>query len=175
MYGRTFLKALPLPSVWTAQAGFPIRGKRQSASNYLEKVKNWKATEAKFPFVIAHISTLNILPLVDHNDTVVASLEEKEVLAGVLADKDGMNSPVVRELLARGTVEWYDELPVLEYIDTDWVGYFLLGTNPRKIRDRTGTILQGVREPFEELRVWRHGLGKCPMTMILGLKTEMRD
>ena len=172
-YGRTFIKSLPLPSVWTAQEGYPVRGEDEKPEKYLARVRKWKAAEAKFPFIIRQVSVFDILPLLDYNDDVAASVEEKPVLAGVLADKDGMNSSVVRALIDSNAVSWHDKLSVVEYLDTEYVGYYLASTTA--VVSPQPSIIERPFGEFEELRVWKHGLGKCPVTMVTGLKTESRD
>jgi hypothetical protein len=172
-YGRTFIKALPLPSVWTAQEGYPVRGDNESGGKYLAKVRKWKAAEAKFPFIIRQVSVFDILPLLDYNDDVAASVEEKPVLAGVLADPKGMNSSVVRGLIDSGEVNWHDKLSVVEYLDSEYVGYYLASTT--KVVSPQPSIIERPFGEFKELRLWKHGLGKCPVTMVTGLKTESRD
>ena len=172
-YGRTYIKALPLPSVWTAQAGYPVRGTDEKPEKYLARVRKWKEAEAKFPFIIRQISVFDILPLLDYNDDVVASVEEKPVLAGVLADPDGMNSSVVRGLIDSNAISWHDKLSVVEYLDTEYVGYYLASTT--KVVSPQPSIIERPFGEFKELRLWKHGLGKCPVTMVTGLKTEARD
>jgi hypothetical protein len=172
-YGWTFMKSLPLPSVWTSQAGYPVRAEGEKPEKYLSRIRKWKATEGKFPFVISHVSMFDLLPLVDEYDNVAASIEEKSVIAGVLADENGMNSATVRSLISGGGVNWYDKLSVIEYIDSAYVGYYLASTAP--IVGEQMSILERPFGEFEQLRLWEHGLGKCPVTMITGMKTESRD
>lgn len=170
-YGRAFIKALPLPSVWTEDAGYPVRKKDQDAADYLETIKQWKATEAKFPFVIQHVPALNILPLLSGSDNCLASIEEKRVLARTLADDLG--SSLVKGMIESGEVRWFDRLPVVEYIDTDWVGYFLTSRSATI----AGSLEFGVSaaKTYDELQVFEHGLGKCPVVMIPGIRTELND
>jgi hypothetical protein len=173
IYGRGFLKALPLPSVWTPQAGYPTRKKNEPGKKYLARIRDWKATEGKFPFVINHVPTLDILPLLDGSDNVIASIEVKKVVAGVLADKTGMNSATVRGLISSGAIKWWDELLVLEYIDTEYVKYFLASTSPTQ--NDLDTITEQPMGEMEPLRSWKHGLGKCPVVMFSGIKTEVKN
>jgi len=172
IYGRAFIKAMPMPTVWTIQEGYPVREKKESAKKYFARIKEWKADEANFPFVIRHVPTLDILPMLDANDNVLATIEEKWVIAKILAEE--MDSSTVKELLDRGTVKWYDELPVVEYIDGEHVAYFLAGTQPREKMNREETIYEHVAQ-YERLRTWRHGLGKCPVVMIVGVRTEIPE
>ena len=179
-YGRGFVKAMPMMSLWTAQEGFPVRNDKETADVYLDRVRKFKESEGRFPFVIQHVPALSILPLLDTNDNVLATIEVKYVTAKVLADD--MGSATVQELIQRRTIKWYDELPVIEYIDTEWVAYLLAGTTPR---DRTqlgdmpgdviGSSLPAQSRSYESLRTWRHGLGKTPVVMIPGIRTELTD
>ncbi len=172
IYGRAFIKAMPMPAMWTIQEGYPVRKKSETAKKYLERVKSWKEEEGKFPFVIKHVPTLNILPMLDANDNVIATIEEKWVTARLLADE--MGAETVADLLRHGSLQWYDELPVIEYVDGDHVAYFLGGTTPRERMSREETIYDRVKE-YELLRTWKHGLGKCPVVMIVGVKTELPE
>ena len=172
IYGRAFVKAMPMPTVWTIQEGYPAREKKETAKKYLARIKQWKETEGKFPFVIRHVPTLDILPMLDANDNVIATIEEKWVTAKLLAEE--MKSGTVQELIKRGTVKWYEELPVVEYIDGEHVAYFLAGTQPREKMNREETIYEHVAQ-YERLRTWRHGLGVCPVTMIVAIKTEIPE
>ena len=171
IYGRAFVKSMLLQTVWTMQEGYPVRGVKQTSKEYLESIRKWKETEGKFPFVIQHIPVLSILPLLDNNDNVLATIEVKYVTAKVLAEE--MNSTIVKELLSRRLLKWYDELPVIEYIDMEWVAYALGGTEPRD-RSTEEPLHQGNRK-YELLRTWRHGLGKHPVILIPGTRTEMPD
>lgn len=169
IYDRAFLKAMALESVWTVQEGYPVRGKRESAKDYLTKVRGWKESEGKFPFVLQHVSAMNILAHLDGQDNVLATIEEKLVTANVLADE--LDSKEVQEALAQRSLKWYDELTVIEYIDTQYVAYFLADTTPinktehRRPHDRA--------RAYMPLRVWEHGLGTHPVVMIPGTRTEM--
>ena len=97
IYDRAYLKAMALESVWTIQEGYPVRGKRQSAKDYLAQVRDWKDSEGKFPFVIQHVPTLSILAHLDGQDNVLATIEEKLVTAQTLADE--LDSAEVRQAL----------------------------------------------------------------------------
>jgi len=171
---RSFIKAMTLPTVWTTQHGYPTRKKDETGKAYLARVRKWKETEGQFPFVIQHVPTQNILPLVDLSDNVLCALEEKLVPAYVLAEE--MGSANVKQMLARGDAEWYDEMLCLEYTDPNYVGYYLVNTKP--LTGTNNEIQSIITQPisdFEELRVWEHGLGKCPVIMIPGMKTELQD
>jgi hypothetical protein len=169
IYSRAFVKAIPLPHVWTTQAGYPVRGVKQSAKDYLAKVREWKTSEGRFPFVITHVPALNILPHLDANDNVLASVEEKIVTAKVLADELG--SKKTQEALSRQTLKWHDELTVIEYMDAEWVAYLLVDTTP--VDKTTDRRPHERARAYEVLRTWRHGLGKHPIVMIPGIITEM--
>ncbi len=172
IYGRAFVKAMPMPSMWTIQEGYPVRNKSESAKKYLKRITKWKEEEGKFPFVIKHVPTLNILPMLDANDNVIATIEQKWVTARMLAEE--MKSEKVRELITNGGIEWHDELPVIEYVDGEHVAYFLGGITPRERMNREETILDRTKE-YDLLRTWKHGLGKCPVVMITGVKTELPE
>lgn len=176
IYGRSFIKSTILSSVWTAQEGYPVRKTEETAKKYLDRVKEWKETEAKFPYTITHIPTLTILPFLDNNDNVLATIEEKWVTAKILAEE--MGSKKVQELLDRHSLDWYDELPVLEYTDTCWVAYVLAGTEPRQRTIDESTLLFehiGSEGKYEMLRTWEHGFGVHPITLIPGIRTEQQD
>lgn len=172
IYARSFIKAMPLPSVWTAQEGYPVRKFEEKGSDYLKRIIKWKETEGKFPFVISHVSALAILPMLDNHDNVLASIEEKWVIAKVIAEE--FNDAEVQELIKRKSLNWYDEIPVIEYIDSQHVAYALAGTTPRNRRDSDVQLFHGVGS-YRLLRTWTHGLGKNPIVMITGIKTEMND
>lgn len=171
IYGRAFLKSMLLQTVWTMQEGYPIRTEKETSKEYLEKIRKWKETEGKFPFIIQHIPVLSILPLLDNNDNVLATIEVKYVTAKILAEE--MNSTTVQELLSRRLLKWYDELPVIEYIDVEWVAYALAGTEPRD-RARAEPLHHGNRK-YQMLRTWRHGMGKHPVILIPGIRTELQE
>jgi len=174
-YGRAFIKSMPLPDVWTIEQGYPVRGKKETSKEYLETIRIWKETEGAFPFVIQHVPALSILPLLDNNDKMLASIEQKYVTAKVLAEE--MGSKNVAEMLERKTLNWYDELTVIEYIDTEWVAYLLASTEPRS-RGDTGLMETAINDRIRSytlLRAWRHGLGKHPVTIIPGIRTELSE
>ena len=171
IYGRAFLKSMPLQAAWTTQEGMPVRGAKDTSEEYLEKIRKWKESEGKFPFIIQHIPVLSILPMLNNNDQVMATVEVKYVNAKVLADE--MGSTVVSDLLRRRVIKWYDELPVVEYIDTEWVAYALGGTEPRD-RGRSEPLHTG-KKKYELLRAWKHGLGKHPVVMVPGIRTELPE
>lgn len=172
IYARAFIKALPLPSVWTIQAGYPVRDVKQSATEYLKVVREWKETEGKFPFVIQHVPALSILPLLDTSDNMIASIEEKQVTVRLLVDD--MDSPEVQELVRRGSLKWWDQVTVVEYMDDTYIGYFLVDTTPydRSVQDVPAPMRV---KSYIKLRAWKHGLGRHPIVMIPGIKTEMAD
>ncbi|KKL68898.1 hypothetical protein LCGC14_2120390, partial [marine sediment metagenome] len=91
--------------------------------------------------------------------------------------EENMKSAKVRELLDHGTLKWYDELPVIEYIDSEHVAYFLGGTTPRERlnREDNENIIFEYTAAYDLLRTWKHGLGKCPVVMITGEKTEIPE
>lgn len=168
-YGMAFAKTMLSLSEWTPQAGYPVRGKNESAKAYLDKIRKWKETEGKFPFIIKHIPVNDILAHLDNDNNVLATIEPKWIAANVLAND--MKSAEVAELLNRGTLNWFDELLVIEYIDSEWVGYFLAGTLPR---NRTEEDLKRKLLPsgYTELRVWEHKLGKHPVVLFPGITTK---
>jgi len=171
IYSRAFIKSLPLPHVWTAQAGYPVRSVRESAKDYLKKIRQWKESEGRLPHVIQHVPTLNILAHLDGTDNVLATIEEKTVPANVVAEELG--SKRAQEALSRQTLKWYDELTVIEYMDAEWVAYLLVDATPV---DKTGDRQPHQRaRAYEVLRTWRHGLGKHPVVMIPGVRTEMEN
>ncbi len=171
IYSRAFVKAIPLPHVWTTQAGYPVRGIKEPGKKYLARIREWKTSEGRFPFVITHVPALSILPHLDANDNILASIEEKIVTAKVLADEFG--SKQVKEALSRRTLKWYDELTVIEYMDTEWVAYLLVDTIP--VDKSTDKLPHERAKAYEVLRTWRHGLGKHPIVMIPGIRTEMAN
>jgi hypothetical protein len=176
-YGRAFIKSMPLPDVWTTEQGYPVREQKETSKEYLEKIRVWKDTEGAFPFVIQHVPALSILPLLDNNDKMLASIEQKYVTAKILAEE--MGSKNVQEMLERRTLNWYDELPIIEYIDTEWVAYLLAGTEPRSRGDAglMQTAIDDTRRitSYTLLRAWRHGLGKHPVVIIPGIRTELSE
>ena len=168
--GRGILTALPLPSVWTTQEGFPVRQKGERAKTYLKRVSAWKTDEGETPIIIQSIpSDRNLLKL-DSNDKVLASLEIKALSASLVAD--ALDSEVVRELLDSKRLRWYDQLEVLQYIDDLYVAYYLISTEPlRPERPQTYHMPQG----YKKLASWPHGLGKCPVVFVPGVKTDERE
>lgn len=173
IYARGFLKTMPLAAVWTAQEGYPVRNARESAKAYLARIREWKEREAKFPFIMQHVSSIAVLAQLTNDDHITATIEEKWVTAKVLADE--MNNAYVKDLLDRGTIKWYDELPIVEYIDSQWIGYYLSGTEPRR-RDEVVNFFDRTRTgQYKQLRVWEHGLGKHPITLIPGIRTELPE
>jgi len=170
-YGRAFIKALPLSSVWTEDAGYPVRREGQSPQDYLKVIKEWKTSEAKFPFIIQHVPALNVLPLLSGSDNCIASIEEKRVLAKTLAEDLG--SSLVAGMIERGEVRWFDRLSVVEYLDTNWVGYFL--TSRSALIAESLEFGVSTTKTYDELQVFEHGLGKCPLVMIPGIRTELND
>lgn len=172
IYARAFIKALPLPAVWTVQAGYPVRGEKEKGAVYLERIREWKETEGKFPFVIQHVPALNILPLLDSNDNVMATIEEKQVTVKILLDD--MSSPEVEELVRRGSLRWWDQVTIVEYMDDTFIGYFLVDTSPydRTVSDQPAPVRV---KSYIKLRAWRHNLGRHPVIMVPGIRTEMHD
>ena len=173
-YGRAFIKTMTSESEWTAQAGFPVRGDDETGRAFNKRVKKFKGGKEHFPFIIQHVPALSILPLLDNKDNVLATVEEKFVTAKVLAED--MKSPEVMALLTSGALKWYDQLPVVEYIDDEWVGYFLAGTEPseRDIEEDAYDRHQRNRA-YSRLRAWRHGMGVHPVVMVPGMQTGERE
>lgn len=169
IYDRAFIKSLPMEAAWTQQEGMPVREKGEKGKDYLKRVRQWKDTEGDFPHIVEYVPALNILAHLDSNNNILASIEEKLVDAETLADELGAKD--VREELDRGGLKWYDELTVIEYMDDEWVAYFLVDTTPADKNDE--------REPYQRvkaykrLRAWKHGLGVHPIVMIPGVLTEM--
>ena len=166
-YGRAYIKTLTSPSEWIAQAGYPVRKAGEKAKTYLARVRAWKDGEANFPFIISHIPSLNLLAMVDQNNHIEASLEEKFVPAHIIADD--MGSKTVQELIKNRSIDWYDQLSVMEYIDLDWVGYFLTSTEPREPSQQYDFNTR--LKEYETLRVWQHNMGIHPIVLIPGIVT----
>jgi hypothetical protein len=167
VYGRSYLKSMLMESQWTFQEGYPARGQKEKGKDYRARVRRWKETEAKFPFVLSHVPALNILTHLDAQDNVLASIEEKAVTAEILADE--FESKTVQESLRRKNIRWYDELTVIEYIDRDWVAYYLVDDLPiDKTQDRRP--FDRVKS-YKPLRAWRHNMGMHPVVMIPGTVT----
>ena len=173
-FGRGVLSGLPLPSQWTSQEGFPVRANKESGASYVERVNAWKHETGKLPFVITTVSPDDVLLKLDSNDKALAALEMKMVTAEEVAES--LESAEVRELLTRGTLKWYDLLPILQYIDDANVCYYLTSTTPIK-----PGYFQGERDyftqtkPYKRLKWWPHGLGRCPVVFIPGVKTDERE
>ena len=172
IYGRAFMKSMLAMSVWTEEAGYPVRDSNETDREYLDRVRDWKETAGRFPFVIQHVPALGVLPLLDNADNVLATIEVKYATAKTLAEDFG--SETVAEMLSRRTIKWYDELPVVEYLDSEWVSYLLAGTDPRD-RGRPEEPLHRNNRSYEPLRTWRHNLGKHPIVMVPGVRTELSD
>lgn len=178
IYGRAFVKSMLAMSQWTAEAGYPVRDSKESDKAYIKRVREWKETEGKFPFVITHIPALSILPMLDSQDNVLATIEVKYATAKILADDFG--SETVKDLLSRRMVKWYDELPIIEYIDTEWVSYLLAGTDHRDrsidegVATETSPLYKATKS-YIPLRTWKHNLGKHPVVLIPGIRTELSD
>lgn len=170
-YGRAYVKALPLPNVWTIQAGYPVRYEDEKPTAYMKRVRKWKATEGKFPFVIQHVPANNVLALLDNSDQTIATIEVKRVMAQILADD--MESATVRSMIENGDIQWFDEMSVLEYTDAQYVAYFLVSTTAQTPGMESPTPV--VYNDYHRLRVWQHGLGRCPVIMIPGMKTELTE
>src|SRR3990167_9598514 len=96
-FGRGGKIALPLPSQWTSQEGFPVREKKESGQSYVERVNAWKHDTGKLPFVITTVSPDDILLKLDSNDKALAAMELKMVTAEEVAER--LESAEGRELL----------------------------------------------------------------------------
>lgn len=166
-YGRGFAKSIPLPSVWTTTQGYPVRAKREKAADYLKRVDEWKSKEAEFPFVIQRAPTLNVLALADEDDNLLACIQIKRVMAGLLEE---MGSTAAAEFTRGDQGRWWEDMVVLEYSDSNYVAYYVIGTSPDGWRERESLLDIG-HSAFEEFRVWQHGMGKCPVVMFPGIKT----
>ena len=168
MIGRGVITSLPLATMWTTQEGFPVRKKGQRAQAYIAEVNTWKEASGKIPLMITTTPADDILLKLDKNDKVMVSLEIMQVNAEIVATN--LDSKEVQELLTRKRLNWYDELLVLQYIDDVHVAYFLLGTTPV----RQGAVAAPSAN-FKKLKSWEHGLGKCPVVFIPGMKTDEKD
>jgi len=176
--GRGVLLTLPFPAAWTAEAGFPVRQPKERGKTYIERVNTWKREEGKTPILIQSIPSDDILLKLDSNDTVLAALETKLISASVVAESLG--SSQIAELLQRGTLKHYDQMPVLQYIDDIYVCYYLITTKPVRQFDTTYTDARTVTfvpdsQPYKSLKSWEHGLGKCPVVFIPGVKTDEKE
>lgn len=176
--GRGVLQTLPFPAAWTAAAGFPVRQPRERGESYIDRVNTWKNEEGKTPILMQSIPSDDILLKLDNNDTVLAALETKLISASVVADSLG--SSQAAELLQRGTLKHYDQLPVLQYMDDIYVCYFLITTKPVRQFDTTFTDARMATfapdsQPYKSLKSWEHGLGKCPVVFIPGVKTDEKE
>ena len=176
--GRGVLLTLPFPAAWTAAAGFPVRQPKERGKTYIDRVNTWKREEGKTPILIQSIPSDDILLKLDSNDTVLAALETKLISASVVADSLG--SSQIAELLQRGTLKHYDQMPVLQYIDDIYVCYYLITTKPVRQFDinytnaRTATFVPD-SQPYKSLKSWEHGLGKCPVVFVPGVKTDEKE
>ncbi|KKL94676.1 hypothetical protein LCGC14_1862300 [marine sediment metagenome] len=168
--GRTVLTCLPLPSVWTTQEGFPVRQKGQRAQAYINEVNQWKRDSGKEPIIIQSIPSDRILLKLDSNDKVLAALETKAVSADLVAN--ALGSERIAALLAEKRLQWYDQLEVLQYIDDIFVCYYLVSDQPlRPEMSRNYHQPQG----YKRLASWQHGLGKCPVVFVPGVKTDEQE
>ncbi|KKM99741.1 hypothetical protein LCGC14_1144890 [marine sediment metagenome] len=168
--GRTVLTCLPLPSVWTTQEGFPVRQKGQRAQSYINEVNQWKRDSGKEPIIIQSIPPDRVLLKLDSNDKVLIALETKALSADLIAE--ALDSGIVKGLLANKSIKWHDQLEVLQYIDDTNVAYYLISTNPLRpemVKDHHQS--QG----YTKLASWAHGLGKCPVVFVPGVKTDERE
>jgi hypothetical protein len=168
--GRTVLTCLPLPSVWTTVEGFPVRQKGQRAQAYINQVNKWKRDSGKEPIIIQSIPSDRILLKLDSNDKVLVALETKAVSAELVAD--ALGSEIVRGLLANKRLQRYDQLEVLQVLDDIFVSYYLVSTKPiRPEMSKDVNTAQG----YKRLASWQHGLGKCPVVFVPGVKTDERE
>lgn len=166
LISRGFLACHTLPSAWTFQSGYPVRKKRESASTYLDRVDQWKAGEAKFPYVVQHLPMLSVYPMIDEDDNVICALQVKTVMAGLLKE---LGSSAASNAISKGSLKWYDDMAVMTYFDKDNVTYFISeGTSPATSEYITDYLPTA---QFEEFRSWSHGMGQCPVVMIPGVKT----
>ncbi len=167
--GRGVLTCMPLPSIWTTQEGFPVRKKGQRPQAYIDEVNAWKHDTGKVPIIIQSLPPDKILLKLDSNDKVLISLEVKQVSAQLVAD--ALGSVDVQSLLNQKRLKWYDQLEVLQYVDDINVCYYLVSTQPIKPEMPQSTFSQG----YKKLKSWKHGLGKCPVIFISGVKTDERE
>jgi hypothetical protein len=170
--GRGVLTVLPMPSVWTTVEGFPVRQKGQRAQAYINQVNKWKRDSGKEPIIMQSIPPDRILLKLDSNDKVLVALETKAVSAELVAD--ALGSEIVRALLAgpNPRLRRYDQLEVLQVLDDIFVSYYLISTNPlRPEMAKDVNMSQG----YTRLASWQHGLGKCPVVFVPGVKTDERE
>ncbi|KKL25542.1 hypothetical protein LCGC14_2404240, partial [marine sediment metagenome] len=168
--GRAVLICLPLPSVWTTQEGFPVRAKGQRAQSYIDAINKWKNETGEEPIILQSIPSDRILLKLDSNDKPLAALEVKQVNAGLVAE--ALGSAEVQELLDQHSLQWYDQLEVLQYIDDIYVCYYLISTRP--IRPETPRDIN-LSRPYDRLKVWKHGLGKMPVVFVPGVTTDEQE
>ena len=168
--GRAVLVCLPLPSVWTTQEGFPVRAKGQRAQAYIDAVNKWKDDTGEVPIILQSIPADQVLLKLDSNDKPLAALEVKQVNAGLVAE--ALGSAEVQELLNNHSLQFYDQLEVLQYIDDLYVCYYLISTHPiRPETPRDMNLIGG----YKRLKVWQHGLGKMPIVFVPGVTTDERE
>ena len=168
--GRTVLTCLPLPSVWTSVEGFPVRQKGERPQPYIDRVNQWKRDSGEMPIVIRSTPADKILLKLDSNDKVLVAVETKVVSAELVADVLG--SQLVRELIAARRLQRYDQLEVLQIIDDMFVSYFLVSPHPLRpemIRETRQS------QAYTKLGGWQHGLGRCPVIFIPGVKTDEQE
>ena len=168
--GWTVLTALPMPSVWTTQEGFPVRQKGQRPQAYINEVNKWKRDTGKEPIIIQSVPGDRILLKLDSNDKVLAALEIKSVSASLVAN--ALGSEAIQGLLASKVLQFYDQLEVLQYVDDMFVCYYLVSDQP--IRPETG-VRPHSSQGYKRLASWQHGLGKCPVVFIPGVKTDEQE
>ncbi len=170
MTGRGVLVCMPMPAVWAVQEGFPVLKKGQRAQAFIDEVNAWKHSTGKVPIVVRSIPPDKVLLKLDGNDKAVLALETKQVEARIVAEELG--SAEVQELLDKKRLKWHDQLEVIQYIDDTWVCYFLVSTSPV----RHG-IKQDLNLPhgYKKLKAWKHGLGKCPVVFVPGVKTDEQE
>jgi len=169
--GRGVLVTLPLPSIWTTQEGFPVRQKGERAQAYIDRVNRWKTDTGKVPIIIQSIPPDRVLLKLDSNDRVLVSLETKTISADLVAD--ALDSGIVQGLLAAKRLKWYDQLEVLQVIDDMFVSYYLVSTRP--IKPEFFREVLPTNRGYTSLKNWPHGLGKCPVVFVPGVKTDERE
>jgi hypothetical protein len=168
--GRGVLTVLPMPSVWTTQEGFPVRQKGQRPQAYIKTVNQWKRDSGKEPIIMQSVPPDRVLLKLDSNDKVLASLETKSVTADLVAE--ALGSEDIQGLIDSKVLQWYDQLEVLQYIDDMFVCYYLVSDKP--IRPETGVRPQS-SQGYKRLASWQHGLGKCPVVFVPGVKTDEQE